>query len=164
MSPLLFAIYVNDLEEELIARQCNYIDFNDNLLNSYLKLLVLLYADDTVVLSDSEQGMKRVLLALDSYCNDWKLKVNCDKTKIVVFSRGRVQTNNYNFKLATQDLAVVSEYMYLGIIFSYNWKFRNGELELVEKAKKAMYSLIGTSRKFDLPVDIQLQIHWCCRL
>ena len=30
LSLLLFSFYVNDLEEQLLERQCNYIDFGDN--------------------------------------------------------------------------------------------------------------------------------------
>ena len=35
-SSLLFAFYVNDMEEQLLENQCNYIDFDDDLANSYL--------------------------------------------------------------------------------------------------------------------------------
>ncbi len=37
-------------------------------------------------------------------------------------------------------------------------KFRKGELELVEKATRALYSVSGTSRKLALPVDIQIEL------
>lgn len=55
------------------------MNFDDDYLNTYLKLVVLMYADDTIVLCDSEEGMKEALLALYNYCEDWKLKLNCDK-------------------------------------------------------------------------------------
>ena len=158
LSPLLFAFYVNDLQEKLIDCNCNYLDFDDHFLNVYLKILVLMYADDTVILCDSETNMNQALTALHSYCSDWKLKVNCDKTKIVVFSRGQVQTNRYNFQLGGEDIEVVSEYKYLGVLFNYNGRFRKGELALKEQATKALYSLIGTSRRYDLPVDIQIEL------
>lgn len=38
-----------------------------------------MYADDTIVLCDSEERMKQALLALYNYCEDWRLKLNCDK-------------------------------------------------------------------------------------
>ena len=59
---------------------------------------MLLYANDTVLLCDSEANMNQVLTALHSYCSEWKLKVNYDKTTIVVFRR-EVQTSSYNFQL-----------------------------------------------------------------
>ncbi len=49
-SPLLFAIYVSDLQEKLIVRNCEHLDFDDDLLNAYLRILVLIYPDNTVFL------------------------------------------------------------------------------------------------------------------
>ena len=43
-----------------------------------------MYADNTVIVSDSEQGMKQALIALDSYCNDCRLEVNCSRVVVVV--------------------------------------------------------------------------------
>ncbi len=43
-------------------------------------------------------------------------------------------------------------------LFNYNGRFLKGELELKETATRAMYSLISKCRKFDLPVDIQLEL------
>ena len=46
-----------------------------------------LYADDTVVLAESADELRHALHAVHDYCNTWKLTVNTDKTKIVVFQR-----------------------------------------------------------------------------
>ncbi len=80
LSPLLFAFYTNNIENKLLKCNCSFLDFGHDLINSYLKLLVLMYADDTVVLCDSEEGMKQALVALCTYCSEWKLKLNCNKT------------------------------------------------------------------------------------
>ncbi len=37
-------------------------------------------------------------------------------------------------------------------------RFRKGEMELKEQATRVMYSVIGKARKFDLPVDIQMEL------
>ncbi len=74
-----------------------------------------MYADDTVILSDSEEDMKTALGALGSYCKEWKLEVNCSKTKIVIFSKGKISTAKHNFKLGTENVEVTSDYHYLGI-------------------------------------------------
>ena len=49
LSPLLFAYYVNDIEESLINKDCKYINFSDDLVNNYIKLFILMYANDTVI-------------------------------------------------------------------------------------------------------------------
>jgi len=48
----------------------------------YLKLLILLYADDTVLMAESPEELQMLLDAFDDYFTIWKLKVNVDKTKI----------------------------------------------------------------------------------
>ncbi len=150
LSPLLFAFYVNDIESHLLGNNCDYVNFDDDFVNSYLKLLVLMYADDTVILCDSVTGMNQVLRALYSYCNEWKLKLNCNKSKIVIFSKGLTNLSNYTFHYGGEEIEVVKEYKYLGVLFNYNGRFRKGELELKDKATRAMYSLIGKCSKYDL--------------
>ncbi len=67
-----------------------------------------MYADDTVIFC--EENMKQALIALHNYCNEWKLNVNCSKTKMAVFCRGKIQINNFNFKLGNEKFEVVYEY------------------------------------------------------
>ncbi len=117
-----------------------------------------MYVDDTVMLCDSEANMKQALIALHSYCSEWKLKANYGKTKIVVFSRGQVQTYSYNFQLGVESIEVVSEYKYLSVLFNYNGTFRKGELALTEQATRTLYLIIGTSGKCNLPVAIQIEL------
>ncbi len=45
------------------------------------------------------------------------------------------------------------------MLFSYNGRFRKDQLTLKEQANKAMYAVVGTSRKYDLPIDIQLEMY-----
>jgi flagellin-specific chaperone FliS len=61
-------------------------------------LNILLYADDIVLLSESKGGLQNSLDELYRYCSNWKLQVNSDKSKIIVFnSNGRtlVKLNNH---------------------------------------------------------------------
>ena len=56
LSPLLFSLFLNDLEMYLINNQCDgiTIDYADDDIFVFLKLLILLYADDTVILAEDE--------------------------------------------------------------------------------------------------------------
>lgn len=148
----------NDTESKLLEINCNNVDFGEDFLNSYLRLLVLMYADDTIIVCDSEEGMQQALTVLNLYCKQWKLQLNCNKTKIVMFSRGRVNTDNYKFEFGGENIEVVEDYKYLGVLFNYKGRFRKDELELKEHATRAIYSLIGKCRKFDLPADMQTEL------
>ena len=50
-----------------------------------------MYADDIILLAKSEEDLQDALSAMFHYCNKWKLQVNVKKTKIVVFSRGKIR-------------------------------------------------------------------------
>lgn len=88
----------------------------------YLKLSILLYADDTVILSESESGLQHALNVFCSYCKEWQLNVNVDKTKVLIFSKGR-PNRNYNFVFNDKQLEIVNEYKYLGIYMSMSGSF-----------------------------------------
>ena len=53
-----------------------------------LSIYLLMFADDAVIFSDSVDGLQSSLNNLESYCRRWDLKVNVDKTKVVVFRKG----------------------------------------------------------------------------
>ena len=60
LSPILFTFYLNDLEQYLSARQVHgkECDILTDDAHVYFKLLVLLYADDTVLFSDNSDDMQ----------------------------------------------------------------------------------------------------------
>ena len=64
----------------------------------------------------------------------WKLTVNVDKSKIIVFSKGR-QTN-YDFNLCGSRLEIVNEYKYLGILFNRSGSFYKNKFLLPLKQQK----------------------------
>jgi hypothetical protein len=70
---------VNDLEN--IRNMCS-----EN-LNIFVKLFSLLYADDTSILSETEADMQYALAIFEKYCHHWKLKVNLQKTKVIIFCK-----------------------------------------------------------------------------
>ena len=73
LSPLLFALYLNDLESFLKYNHVNNLKLNDNIFDQFLKIQILLYADDTVLLSDNADGLQYSLNCLARYCEVNKL-------------------------------------------------------------------------------------------
>ena len=123
----------------------------------YLKLFSLLYADDTIILADSEKSLQIGLNAIHDYCDVWSLKVNVDKTKIVIFSRGKVRKYG-TFKFGDSEVQVVDDYIYLGTTFNYRNDFKKAQIKQINQARRAMYSLIVKARKLKLPVDLELDL------
>ena len=53
----------------------------------FVKLFSLLYAVDTIILSETEADMQYALSIFEKYCHQWKLKVNLQKTKVIIFCK-----------------------------------------------------------------------------
>ena len=80
------------------------------------KIIVLLYADDTILLSENPAELQKCIDDFMSYCAQWKLNVNICKTKVQVF--GSRNSNQYQFKIGETQLEIVDHYKYLGVYFS----------------------------------------------
>ena len=84
LSPILFSLFVNDMEHYLSNNSSVGLNFPNNDLQSLLKTVVLLYADDMILFAESEDEM---LNDFSKYCKDWKLNTNVDKTFFFNFWR-----------------------------------------------------------------------------
>jgi hypothetical protein len=51
-----------------------------------------MYADDIVIFSLSPEGLQNKLFSLESYCDDWGMKVNIKKTKVIIQSNLSIAT------------------------------------------------------------------------
>ena len=112
LGPLLFIIYMNDLQN--ICKYCKY----------------LLYADDTVIFNTKDIAQSTIELQLDlnrfkNWCDRNQLTMNVKKPKYMVFGL-RSQTKHItHHELYIQEckLQRVSTYKYLGIILDLNLTF-----------------------------------------
>ena len=80
LSPLLFNLFINDIVKVINENSNSIIH-----LSSDDKINVLLYAEDLVLISESKEGLQCQIDSLQIYCEKWKLKINIDKTKSMVF-------------------------------------------------------------------------------
>ena len=165
LSPLLFAIYLNDFEFfvsryykglDHLANEFNNV-LSDDDVEMFLRLYVLLYADDTIVMSESHLELQKALSAVYDYCDMWKLIVNTSKTKIIIFSRGKVR-NTPTFMFGDEQIEIVDDYVYLGTTFNFNGKFNKAIDKQVTQAKRAMYSMLTKAKQLSLPLDIQCEL------
>ena len=81
LSPVLFSIYLSDLNSFLANKNDGLKQFqslaseflNDDRILIFLKLHVLLYADDTVLIADTSENLQKQLDTIDEYREIWKL-------------------------------------------------------------------------------------------
>ncbi len=161
LSPLLFALFIEDMESYLLGQGAAALKIggeNETIFNNMVKLLLLLYADDTVVLADTEHGLQLALDALGNYCNKWKLKVNVSKSKVMVFCKRKPRNPSWSFYLNGHQLEITDEYKYLGVIFNYTGYFNKHRQYACSQAQKAMFAVMRKNRYLNLPIDIQLEL------
>ena len=160
-NPFLFSLFLNDidtfLENKNITGLQTISDETENNLDIYLKLFILLYADDTTLLAETANDLQTQLDAFYEYCNLWKLKVNADKTKVMVFGNGRLP-QNLSFSYDNLNLEIVKNFNYLGIIFTRTGNFSLTKKNLADKALKAMYEVLKMGRMYKLSIKCLLDL------
>ena len=85
LSPFLFALYINDLESFLHENNVHGLSVVNSIvekeLGLYIKLLVLLYADDTLLLAENQQALEHSLDIFQSVVTFGNLRLLSVKPK-----------------------------------------------------------------------------------
>lgn len=148
LSPILFSLFLNDLIIRLNTSGISDISFHDG-----TPINILLYADDAVILADSTVNLNKKLRILERYCSDHKLKVNINKTKVMVFRKGGKLSKHDKFYYENNKLEIVSNYIYLGVPFSSSGSFSTARKHFSDKAVSAIHAMwpIVTGAKVSSP-------------
>ncbi len=93
-------------------------------MDDMLRVLVLLYADDTVVLVQDKTAIRNALTAMELYCEQRKLHINCKKMKITIFSKEKCDCLNFNVQFKEENIETVEHYKYLDLIVNHNGSFK----------------------------------------
>ncbi len=145
LGPLLFSLYINDF---------------GNILN---RARYHLFADDTLVYLESDNltslinEMNMELENISKWMSYNKLKINIDKTKCMILAnRGIVENylqndiHNLSLNINQQNLEVVTQYKYLGIIIDNELKFEKHIDYLCKKISKKIGFLARVGRCLSL--------------
>lgn len=89
ISPLLFSIYINDMENYF--RRKGARDINNDGKND---ISTQVYADDIAIICHTHNGLCTKLKILEQYRKDNLLTVCCDQTKILAFYRTKQENKN----------------------------------------------------------------------
>ena len=135
LSPFLFAMYINDMEQDLENNGVNGIDVG------MFKLLLLLYADDIVLFGNTSEELQKSLDVLEEYCDRWRLTVNTSKTKILIFRKGGRLSGDLQFKYKGNAIEIVKKFCYLGIVFTSGGSSFETQKTISGQALKAIFTL-----------------------
>ena len=80
-SSRLFMMFVNDILANINT------DLNGLFSMDELNLFLILYADDQVLFATSPESLQSMLHDIETYCNTCGLKINVNKTKVLIFEK-----------------------------------------------------------------------------
>ena len=138
-SPVLFSLFINELALEIIQNGKHGATFG----NDVIELFILLFADDIILLSETIIGLQTQLNSLYRATMQLQLKVNMDKSNIVVFRKGGYLAARQIWYYGNEKMSVVNVYKYLGIYFSTRISFSFACHDLVSRAKKALLNIMS---------------------
>ena len=144
LSPLLFIFFINDMMNNIKPDTDLDVFFIDK-----LPLFALMYADDAVIFSKSKTGLQNMLDKLNVYCKRWNLKVNVDKTKVMIFEKGRTTFVDIGLYFDGTKLELVASFKYLGLTFFKNGKWYRSQKIFSQYGTFALHRLQCIFHIFD---------------
>jgi hypothetical protein len=145
-SPLFFALFLNDFDAFLREEEGGHIMLNG------VGIYSLLYADDMLIFSENSDGLQKSLDILSLYAETWGLKVNCNKSNIMIFRNPGAPLDNLEWTInnGRNRLTVVEKYKYLGIWFTQTGISKYALEQRTDVGNKAKFSLLSSLKDLDL--------------
>jgi hypothetical protein len=99
--------------------------------------------------------LQKNLYLLFTYCSTWRLEVNPDKSKIVVF---RKRGPDENGLINNMHIEVASYFNYLGTVFNYTGTFNLNQETLTGKGLIALNILLANTKGMPLKPSTLCQL------
>lgn len=142
LSPLLFILHIADLVGFLKSKN---LILN---LGGTKAIIDLKYANDLALLACTAIHLRKLLEALEAYCDINVLTVNVSEIKILLVScSGRADKRNETFTFKNKSIEMVSSFTYLGITFNSSLQGDAAILEAINKSKITIDSVLGILSK-----------------
>ena len=109
-------------------------------------MAILLYADDVALLAESAEELQDLLDILNAWCSRWMLNVNSTKSAVMhVRPKSAIRTTA-EFLCGQERLPVVSEYKYLGLLFTQHVDHEAMATCAAKSASRALGLLIAKAK------------------
>lgn len=147
LGPVLYNIYISDMPS-MEEMDCKIIQ----------------YADDTILYAASQSpklATKKLQKAIDktsSFFDEWGIKINENKTEVVVLTPDKKNRIPSCMKLAKEvkisiknkDIKPVKEVKYLGVVIAERLHFDKHVDETIKKARGAFFQLMPILKKLEI--------------
>lgn len=129
LSPKLFSIYIENLLTEIER-------LNSGVTIGNLKIDIIGYADDLLLISDTKIGLQNQLQVVEAYGKQHEIKYNPAKTTLLIFNKNsRIRKNDKwqgTLYLDNQMIKEVNSMKYLGVEINN----KNTNVEHIDKRRK----------------------------
>ena len=137
LSPSLFLIYVNDLPPPH-HKQNSLSQFADDTAQWAFNLNVKFAAN----------LLQQDLLKLATWCAKWRIKLNPEKTKVIIFSRSLLARKaELNLTLYGESLKIYPQVKFLGIIFDSKLTFQKHFEDVLKRCNTKVPPFTATSQQ-----------------
>ncbi|XP_071963907.1 uncharacterized protein [Antedon mediterranea] len=143
LSPTLFCIIMNELTK-LLREHALGVRIHDICLGS------LFWADDIVLLADSEKELNKMLDLVSLFAKKWKFNFNSEKSNVLII--GQNLNSEKLWKLGDTFISEVETYKYLGVYISRNLKDNFHINQVIKKGNRIIAyikSIIDRLNNFD---------------
>lgn len=139
-SPLCFDLYLNGLLEELDASELGLF-YGSGATD---RIACLAYADDLVLITNSQDKLQKLLNILEHYCSQWRLSVNVEKTKCMIFRKNnRGTTDTIRVTYRGSQVGQVDNYKYLGVVFDETLSFKAHAEVIASSGSRALGAVLS---------------------
>ena len=132
VGPTCSAIYLNDL----------LLDLNQN------ETCILAFADDLVLISNSEKGLQNLINKVSSWCKKWTLSANLEKTNVMHFRNPGKKLTDFSFEWGNCEVSKVESYKYLGVWLDSSLTFQKHCEALADSGGRALGKVLSKFKNF----------------
>ena len=133
LSPILYLIYMNDATDNLNGDEASLSQYADDIGT---------WASGETV-EETLAKLQRVLNQLEKWCQKWFVTLNPLKSQLIVFTKcfrhkAEMESNTMTLRLFGHDIPIVTEAIFLGVIFDQRMTFEAQFKKTTTRAHKRL--------------------------
>jgi hypothetical protein len=166
LSPLLFLVYIDDLVAALRAKGIGVFVpgvQGDDPFSPRPKLPGLLWADDVVILADTQEMLREAFAVVDLWCRQWLMSVNAKKSNVMLVGPHPPSALRALERIAAAEpftlgggvVSPTKVYKYLGIQFRYDLSWGDAVDARCTAVRHAIFAQGAILRNLDISCEIR---------
>uniref|UniRef100_A0A8D8RKC5 Craniofacial development protein 2 n=1 Tax=Cacopsylla melanoneura TaxID=428564 RepID=A0A8D8RKC5_9HEMI len=154
LSPILFNLYSEHIFREALNDMEEGIPINGIRLNN------LRYADDTIMLADTIEGLQKLMTKIAEVSSSYGLDINASKTKLMIISKEQISSDA---QIIVNQVRIerVTQCQYLGTCINEAWDNSQEVKCRIAKARNVFNSMDSVFKSHNLTLDTKTRLLKC---